>query len=69
MNRNINVGGVISEVFETYRDQAAVLLPAALVVFAIEGILSGVLVAIHPILIIVAVIVQLVATYLYKAWS
>jgi hypothetical protein len=66
MNRNINVGGVISEVFEIYRDQAAVLLPAALVVFAIEGILSGVLVAIHPILIIVAVIVQLVATYLYQ---
>jgi hypothetical protein len=66
MNRNISVGSVISEVFEIYRDQAAVLLPAALLVFAIEGLLSGVLVAINPILIIVAVIAQLVATYLYQ---
>jgi len=66
MNRNIDIGGVISEVFESYRDQAAVLLPAAVVVFVVEGLLSGLLVSISPILVIVAVIVQLIATYLYQ---
>jgi len=66
MNRNIDIGGVISEVFETYRDQAAALLPAALVVFGIEGILSGLLVSITPILVVAAVIIQIIATYLYQ---
>lgn len=66
MNQSVDLGRVIGGVFETYRDQAAVLLPAALGVFLIEGIVSGVLIAITPILAILAVVVQILANTLYQ---
>ena len=66
MNRPIDVGQVIREVFEIYRDQAAVLLPVALLIFVIEGLVSGAAVAISAILIVVAIVVQVVATTLYQ---
>lgn len=66
MNQKINVGRIIEGVFETYRDNAAVLLPVAAVVFLIEAIISGVLVEIAGILLIVAIMVQWAATYLFQ---
>jgi hypothetical protein len=66
MNNQIDIGRVVSQVFEIYRDQAGVLLPAALVVFVVEGLISGILVAISFALILVALIVQIVATTLYQ---
>ena len=66
MNGRIDVGRVVEEVFRIYRDQAGVLLPAALVVFVVEGLISGVLIAISFALVLVALIVQIVATTLYQ---
>jgi hypothetical protein len=66
MNNNIDTGRIIREVFEIYRDQAAVLLPVALVVFGLEGLVRGALVAVSPILIVAAVIIQILARYLYQ---
>lgn len=66
MNTKIDIGRVVSNVFEIYRDQAGVLLPVALVIFVGEGILSGLLVSITPFLIVVAVVIQVIATWLYQ---
>jgi hypothetical protein len=66
MNRQIDVGGVISRVFEIYRDQAAVLLPVAAAIFIIEAVLGALLVSISPILILVAIAVQIVVLTLYQ---
>jgi NADH:ubiquinone oxidoreductase subunit 6 (subunit J) len=43
--QNLDIGGVLSRVFTTYRDQAGVLLPAAFVVFLVIAVLSALLVA------------------------
>jgi hypothetical protein len=65
MERSLNVGEVISRVFNIYVDQASVLLPAAAVVFVLTGILTAVLIVIAPILALLAVIIALVATTLF----
>lgn len=66
MNAQIDVGGVVRGVFDIYRDQASVLLPAALVVFVVVGVIAAVLVAISPILAVLAVIVQLIGTAFFQ---
>jgi len=48
MQRRIEVGSVIREVFGIYVGQASVLMPAAAVVFVITGILRTLLVAAGP---------------------
>ena len=45
MREKLDVGGVIREVWSIYVDQAAVLMPAAAVVFVVTGILSSLLVS------------------------
>jgi hypothetical protein len=40
MNRKIEIGDVISKVFQTYREYAGVLLPVAAVLFLVEALLS-----------------------------
>jgi len=61
----LDVGGVIREVWRIYVDQAPVLMPAAAVVFAISGVLSGVLVAASSGLALVAALISLVAGTLF----
>ena len=68
MTRKIDVGRVVTEVFETYRSQAGVLLPIALVIFTIEGLLRGLLGVINPILLIVGLIISIIASYLYQGF-
>jgi hypothetical protein len=41
MNRKVNVGGTLREVFSIYRAQAAVLLPVAFWLFLIVAIVNG----------------------------
>src|SRR5271169_1304262 len=65
MNRSLDVGAVIRRVFAIYVDQAAVLMPAAAVVFVFTGILTAVLVAASPGLALVALVISLVATTLF----
>ena len=66
MTNQVNTGRVVREVFDIYRDQAGVLLPAALVVFAVEGLIRGVLTAASPFLAILGFIVSLTAVGLYR---
>jgi hypothetical protein len=61
----LRVDDVVGRVFAIYVDQAAVLMPAAAVVFVVSGILGSVLVAAAPALAIVALLLSLVATTLF----
>jgi hypothetical protein len=65
MQGRLQVGAVIRRVFEIYVDQAPVLMPAAAVVFVFTGILSAVLLAANPGLVIVSLLIILVATTLF----
>lgn len=66
MSNKLDVGAVLTRVFEIYRGHAAVLLGAAAVVFVIDVLLSLLFVSIAPILILVAFAVQLVVTTFYQ---
>ncbi len=66
MNSRLDIGHVIDGVFKIYRDHAAVLLPAAAAVFLIEAVLGALLVAVSPILVLVALVVQIVATTFFQ---
>jgi hypothetical protein len=65
LSRSIDVGAIVRNVFHIYVDQAAVLMPAAAVVFAITGVLSVLLVAASSGLGVVALLLSLVATTLF----
>jgi hypothetical protein len=65
MERSIDGGSVISRTFNIYVDQASVLLPAAAVVFVIEGVLSAVLIAASPALALVSVVLSIIASTLF----
>jgi ABC-type multidrug transport system fused ATPase/permease subunit len=65
MQRRIDSGAVIRRVFEIYVDQAAVLMPAAAVVFVFTGIVAALLVAASAALAFVALIIDLVASTIF----
>jgi MFS family permease len=65
MSDRLDVGGVIRRVFDTYVEQAPVLLPASAVVFVITGIVSALLIAAAPGLALLALLLSLVATTLF----
>jgi hypothetical protein len=59
MKPALDVGGTLREVFETYRDQAGVLLPVAFWLFLIVAIVNGLIgrnFALFPVLIVVSTI-------------
>jgi hypothetical protein len=60
MRTDLDVGGTLREVFETYRDQAGVLLPIAFWLFLIVAIVNGLTgdnLALFPVTIVVSTIV------------
>ncbi len=65
MQRSVDVGGVVRRVLNIYVDQAAVLMPAAAVVFVFTGIIAALLVVASPALALVAVVIDLVAGTLF----
>ena len=65
MTRDLDIGSTLSRIFGIYGDQAAVLLPVAAAIFLAEAIIGAVLVSISPVLLLVAVLVQIVASTLY----
>lgn len=65
MERKLDVGSTLSEVFDTYRDQAGVLLPVAFWLFLIVAIVNG-LTAGDFSLFWVALIVSLAVGTLYQ---
>ena len=60
----LSPGDVIGRAFEIYRDQIGVLLPAALLVFAVNAVVSWVFD--HGLLTLAAAVVSLVLTILYE---
>jgi MFS family permease len=67
MRQNLDVGGVLSRVFEYYRDQAALLIPAALVIFVPVALVNGGLRAADSVfLVLVANAVQLIGNAWYQ---
>jgi hypothetical protein len=62
--QRLSPGDVIGRAFEIYRDQIGVLLPAALLVFAVNAVVSWVFD--HGLLTLVAVVVSLVLSILYE---
>jgi hypothetical protein len=66
MSQRLDVGGVISRVWRIYVDQAPVLMPAAAVVFVIEGILAALLAASGSVAgIVLAEVISIVAGILF----
>ncbi len=61
----LDIGAVIRRVFDIYVQQAAVLMPAAAVVFVFTGIITGLLVVASSGLAVVAVAIYLVAATLF----
>ncbi len=61
----LDIGAVIRRVFDIYVQQAAVLMPAAAVVFVFTGIITGLLVAVSSGLAVVAIAIYLVAATLF----
>lgn len=43
MNQKLDVGGTLSQIFSTYRAQAGVLLPVALVLFAVVAVVDAII--------------------------
>jgi ABC-type multidrug transport system fused ATPase/permease subunit len=65
MTHNLDVGQVLSRVFEIYKDQAAVLLPVAAAVFLVQAVIAAVLVSASSVLVILAILVGVVFSTLY----
>jgi hypothetical protein len=65
MSRSIDIGAVISRTFEIYVDQASVLMPAAAVVFVFSGLLTILLIAAAPGLVVLGLIISVIATMLF----
>jgi MFS family permease len=68
MTQNLDIGGVLERVFRYYRDQAGLLLPAALILFLVPAIINGAIRAGSPnlLLILVSIAVGIVATYWFQ---
>lgn len=64
---SIDAGSVIRRTFRIYLDRLSVLLPAAVVVFGITGILSAILIAASPSLVYVSFLISDVAIMLFTA--
>lgn len=64
MTSSIDVGGVVSKVFDLYRQYAGVLLPVAAVIFLVEGVLT-LLFDDSLVLSFVVAIIGIVLAYLY----
>jgi hypothetical protein len=65
MNRKLDVGATLSEVFSIYRDNAGVLLPVAFWLFLVVAILNGIASS-SLILLLVASVVGIAAGTLYQ---
>jgi hypothetical protein len=65
MNRKLDVGGTLSEVFSVYRDNAGVLLSVAFWLFLVVAILNGVAKS-SPFLLLLASVVGIAAGTLYQ---
>ncbi len=68
MTEKLDVGRTLSAVFETYRAQAAVLLPAAALVFAIPALITGLILSGGAITLTLVLLlaISFIATFWYE---
>ncbi|HEX3173774.1 MAG TPA: hypothetical protein VHQ43_06105 [Solirubrobacterales bacterium] len=65
MERKLDVGGTLSQVFSTYGSQAGVLLPLAFGLFLVVAVVNGLLAG-NLVLVAVVILVDVVAATLYQ---
>lgn len=65
MNRKLDVGGTISQIFSTYGAQAGVLLPVAFAIFVVVAIVDAILAG-NLVLLPLSLAVTVVAATLYQ---
>lgn len=66
MTEHLDVGRVFSAIAELYKNHAAVLLGAAVVVFLALALLTGLLIVVSPLLFVITVVAAIVAQYWYQ---
>jgi hypothetical protein len=66
MHPRLDVGATLDEIFRIYRDQAGVLLAVALVLFAVQALVTGVLTQAGLVLALVGAALQIVASTFYQ---
>jgi hypothetical protein len=68
MTQKLDIGGVLERVFRYYRDQAGLLLPAALILFLVPAIINGAIRSSSTslLLILVSIAVGIIATYWFQ---
>jgi len=67
MDRKLDVGGALSQVFSIYGSQAGVLLPLAFAIFLVVGVVSGLLLGGGgTILVLIVLVVGVIANTLYQ---
>lgn len=66
MNRKLDVGGTLSQIFSTYRKQAGVLLPVAFVIYLVVAVVDAILYGNFVLSVTFGLAVAVVAATLYQ---
>lgn len=66
MNRKLDVGGTLSQIFSTYGDQAGVLLPVAFAIYLVVAVVNAILVGSFVLTLTLGLAVSIVAATLYQ---
>jgi hypothetical protein len=66
MREHLDIGRVFSAVIDLYKDNAAVLLGSAAIVFIGAAVLAGLLFVVSPVLVLLSIVVVFVATFWYQ---
>lgn len=66
MNRKLDVGGTLSQIFSTYGEQASVLLPVAFVIYLVVAVVNAILFGNFVLALTLGLAVSVVAATLYQ---
>jgi hypothetical protein len=66
MNRKLDVGGTLSQIFSTYGDQAGVLLPVAFAIYLVVAVVNAILVGSFVLTLTLGLAVSIIAATLYQ---
>jgi hypothetical protein len=66
MNRKLDVGGTLSQIFSTYGDQAGVLLPVAFAIYLVVAVVNAILIGSFVLTLTLGLAVSIVAATLYQ---
>jgi hypothetical protein len=66
MNRKLDVGGTLSQIFSTYGDQAGVLLPVAFAIYLVVAVVNAILAGSFVLTLTLGLAVSIVAATLYQ---